>query len=145
MRVVILAVGKLRQPGLREVMDDYLARIRRYAQCDEIEIKDSAGQDQAGRFEKLIPERARVVALEVGGKSFDSHGLARFVGRVREETGSLALLLGGADGLPARVSAAAHERWSLSALTLPHRLARVVVAEQIYRAFTILNDEPYSH
>jgi 23S rRNA (pseudouridine1915-N3)-methyltransferase len=59
--------------------------------------------------------------------------------------GIVAFLIGGADGLPPDVSRAAHDRWSLSALTFPHRLARLVLVEQIYRAMTILRGEPYGH
>ena len=87
-----------------------------------------------------------IAALEVGGRAFDSAGLARWVGEQElAATGTLAFLIGGAYGLPASVSQRAHVRLSLSGLTLPHRLARLVLAEQIYRAFTILRNEPYSH
>jgi 23S rRNA (pseudouridine1915-N3)-methyltransferase len=87
-----------------------------------------------------------VIALEVSGRALSSHDLAQLVGRA--EDGSvlhLVFLIGGAYGLPPRTSQAADQQISLSQLTLPHRLARLVLVEQLYRAFTILRGEPYSH
>ena len=145
MRISIIAVGKIKQAGLRAELDDYLGRIRRYATCDEIELKDGTDAELRQRFDKAIPKRAQTVALEVDGKSLSSQGLAELVRRTELAAIPLAFLIGGAYGLPETVSSAAHTRLSLSAMTLPHRLARVVLAEQVYRAFTILRNEPYSH
>jgi len=146
MRIAIIAVGKIKQAGLRAELDDYLGRIRRYAGCEEVELKDGPERDVVARFERALPERGAVIALEVDGRELDSPGLARFVARHEQAaTGTLAFLVGGAYGLPAVVSKRAELRLSLSKLTLPHRLARVVLAEQLYRAFTILRNEPYSH
>lgn len=146
MKVAIVAVGKLRDAGLRAVLDDYLGRIRHYAPCDEVEIRDGNAAEVATRIDKALPARSRVVALEVDGERWDSRQLAAFVGRCEQDAvGTLVWLVGGADGLPAPVSARAHKKLSLSPLTFPHRLARVVLAEQIYRAFTILRGEPYAH
>lgn len=145
LKIVIVAVGKLKSSGLRAELDDYLGRIRRYASCDEIELKDEAERDLVARFAKVVPERALRVALEVDGTSHDSRGLSRFVGQHEERGSTLAFLIGGAYGLPKAISASAAHTLSLSKLTLPHRLARVVLAEQLYRSFTILRGEPYSH
>jgi len=144
--VHVIAVGKIKERGARELIDDYQKRIGRYATFHEHELKDAAHEELDERFRKLIPARAHVLALEVEGKALSSHDLARLVGRA--EDGSvmhLVFLIGGAYGLPPTSSKAAHERISLSKLTLPHRLARLVLVEQIYRAFTILRNEPYSH
>ena len=146
MRIAIIAVGKIKQPGLRAEIDDYLGRVRRYASCDEVELKDAPDRELLARFERALPERATIVALEVGGRAHDSPGFARFIGRCEmDAVGTLAFLIGGAYGLPAPVAARAQTRLSLSKLTLPHRLARLVLAEQLYRAFTILRNEPYAH
>ena len=89
---------------------------------------------------------ATVIALEVGGKSLTSEAFARGLERsMAQGKGVVTFLIGGADGLPPEVSRAAHDRWSLSSLTFPHRLARLVLIEQIYRAMTILRGEPYAH
>lgn len=146
MRVVIVAVGKVKERGLRDVLDDYYGRVRRYAKLEEIELKDAPADVLRERFAKAIDPRGRTVALEVDGKTLSSRQLAEAVGEC--ELGSvptITFLIGGAYGLPPDVSRSAHTRLSLSAMTLPHRLARVLLAEQVYRAFTILRGEPYSH
>lgn len=145
MRIAIIAVGKMKQAGLRAELDDYLGRIKRFATCSEVELKDAPEKELVPRFEKALPERAKIVALEVSGRALDSQGLARFVAQLERDPGSAAFLIGGAYGLPAAISKRADYQLSLSPLTLPHRLARVVLAEQLYRAFTILRNEPYSH
>lgn len=146
MRVLIIAAGKLKSSPLRVVLDDYLKRIGRYAACRELEIKDGAPEDVDARMRKAIPERSRVVALEVDGRAWSSERLAAFLdARELDGTAHLVWLVGGADGLPDSLSRDADLRLSLSPMTLPHRLARVVLAEQIYRAFTISRNEPYAH
>jgi len=144
MRIVVVAVGKLRDARMRDVVDEYVKRTRKYARCDEVEVRDAPASSLAERITRAIPERARVVALEVEGARWSSDELARFVGRAEQDgVGALVWLVGGAEGLPPEVSRRADQQLSLSAMTLPHRLARVLLAEQIYRAFTILRGEPY--
>ncbi len=146
MKIAIVAVGKVKERALRSVLDDYYGRIRRYTKLEEIELKDGAHDEVRARFEKAFDARGRVVALEVEGEAFSSRRLADFVQRCElDGVSSVSFAIGGAYGLPPEVSRAAHVRLSLSAMTLPHRLARVVLAEQIYRAYTILRGEPYSH
>ena len=146
MRIAIVAVGKVKQAGLRAELDDYLARVRRYAVCDEIEIKDGSARELRERFERALPERALVAALTIDGRAHDSPAFARWLGECElRSVGTLVFLIGGADGLPPEVVARAQRTVSLSPLTLPHRIARLVLAEQLYRAFTILRGEPYAH
>ncbi len=146
MRIVIAAVGKVKERGVREAIDDYVSRIDRYARVEEVELKDGAEDEVAARFRKVIGDRSRVVALEVDGKPWSSRALADFVGRCENDgVSAIVFLIGGAYGLPKALSRDADVRLSLSAMTLPHRLARLLLTEQIYRAFTILRNEPYSH
>jgi len=146
-RVRLIAVGKVKERGLRDAVDDYVGRIKRYAKVKEVELKDGSPADVEKRFRKAIPDdRARVVALEVNGKSWTSQRLSRFVGETQNRgVQTLCFLIGGADGLPPAISKEADVQLSLSAMTLPHRLARLFLAEQVYRAFTILRNEPYDH
>jgi len=145
-KITVIAVGKIKQAGLRTELNDYLGRIQHYATCHEVELKDGSEAEVCARFEKAIPSRAKRIALEVEGRSLTSHELADFVAHAeRTAVSTLAFLIGGAYGLPKAVSSAADMRLSLSKLTLPHRIARLVLAEQVYRAFTILRNEPYSH
>lgn len=146
MRFSIIAVGKVKQRGLREDIDDYLGRIRRYCPCEEVELKDAPDAELRARFERAAPARGMVVALEVGGRAWDSQQLAQFVGRCeRDAVQQVNWLIGGAYGLPTETSKSADIQLSLSPMTLPHRIARLVLVEQLYRAFTILRNEPYSH
>jgi 23S rRNA (pseudouridine1915-N3)-methyltransferase len=145
MRIVVVAVGRVKERPLRAVLDDYLGRIRRVTPCDEIELADAPAAKLEAGFTRATAE-ATTIALEIGGRALDSGGFARELGRATaRHKGIVAFLIGGADGLPASVSQGAHERWSLSALTFPHRLARLVLIEQVYRAMTILRGEPYAH
>jgi 23S rRNA (pseudouridine1915-N3)-methyltransferase len=144
--VHVIAVGKIKERGERAWIDDYAKRIGRYASYHELELKDGSEAEVEERFRKALPARASVVALEVEGKAWSSNELARFVGQCEDgAVQNVVFLIGGAYGLPASTSRAAQLRLSLSALTLPHRLARLLLVEQIYRAFTILRGEPYSH
>ncbi|MCC6874085.1 MAG: 23S rRNA (pseudouridine(1915)-N(3))-methyltransferase RlmH [Sandaracinaceae bacterium] len=146
MKIAIIAVGKVKEKPVRAILEDYLERVRRYARLEEIELRDGSESEVQDRFRKAIDPRAKVVALEVDGEAWSSERLARFVGDCElRSVSSIAFLIGGSYGLPPELSRGADLRVSLSALTLPHRLARVLLAEQIYRAFTILRGEPYSH
>lgn len=146
MHVHIIAVGKIKERGLRELLDDYGGRLERYGEYHELELKDGGGPEVEERIKRAIPARARVVALEVQGKPFSSEELAKYVGQCEDgAVQHLAFLIGGSYGLPQGASAAADLKLSLGRMTLPHRIARLVLVEQIYRAFTILRGEPYSH
>ena len=143
---MIIAVGKVKEGFLRQAVDSYLKRIKHYARVEEIEIKDGKPQDVTNRFFKAIPKRSRIVALEIKGRSFSSESFAELIGRFENSSvQSLVFLIGGSYGLPKDLIEVAHQTLSLSEMTLPHRLARLFLVEQIYRAFTILRGEPYSH
>jgi 23S rRNA (pseudouridine1915-N3)-methyltransferase len=145
-KIVIVAVGRVKERGLRAAVDDYEKRIARYAKLEEIELEDGRDAELEARFRKAIPARARTVALEVEGQRMSSERFARWIEQC--EIGAvpaIAFLIGGSYGLPKSVSAGADLRLSLSDMILPHRLARLFLTEQIYRGFTILRNEPYSH
>lgn len=145
-RVRIIAVGKAKDRELRSLLGDYYARIGRYAKLEEVELKDGKEAEVSDRLSRSIPDRSRVVALEVDGRGLSSHELAKWIGRAENDSvQTVVFLIGGAYGLPQAVSKKADLRLSLSAMTLPHRLARLVLAEQVYRAFSILRGEPYDH
>ncbi len=150
MEIAILAVGKLR-PSLREACDDYLRRLTRYVRVREVEVREAARaptiaaqrRQEAARLREQVPPGASMVALAREGRPVTSDGLARQMERWQLAGRPLALLLGGSLGLDPELVADAEMRWSLGPLTLPHELARLVVLEQVYRAFTILRGEPY--
>jgi len=137
MRYRVVAVGRIRDAALRTACDEYLKRLTRYARVETVEVKDDT------RLEQALGPDERVVALTRLGEPWSSDDLARRSAVWDQEGRAVALVVGGADGLPASVLERADGRWSLSALTLPHELARLVVLEQLYRAFTIRKGEPY--
>jgi 23S rRNA (pseudouridine1915-N3)-methyltransferase len=143
-RLLIVAAGKVREPHLRTAVDDYLHRARRYLPVDEIEVRTDARKGAAAILE-AIPDRYEVWVLDAGGEEPTSEALARSIeDRMGHGAKGLAFVIGPAEGLPRKVLARADRRIGLSRLTLPHRLARLVLVEQIYRAMTIIRGEPYS-
>ena len=139
MKLSVVAVGKIRERELRAVADEYLGRIRRYVRMDEIEVSSDAV------LERALPDGATIVALDPHGDALTSSAFAKKVESFgRRGKGDVAFVIGGAEGIPESLLRSADARLSLSSLTLPHRLARVVLFEQIYRAFTILRGEPYA-
>jgi 23S rRNA (pseudouridine1915-N3)-methyltransferase len=149
MNIALLAVGRLR-PYYRAASDDYLRRLSRYARVSECEVRETTsgspavGQrtDAAALLAKA-PDRATLVALARDGGPWSSQDLARRVERWRTSGRPVALVIGGSWGLGPAVLDVADATWSLGPLTLPHELARVVVLEQLYRAFTMLEGHPY--
>jgi 23S rRNA (pseudouridine1915-N3)-methyltransferase len=128
------------------LLANYYTRINRYAKLEEVELKDGNEAEVSERLARAIPDRSRVVALEVDGRAMSSHELAKWIDRAESDSvQTVVFLIGGAFGLPRQISKRADLRLSLSAMTLPHRLARLILAEQIYRAFSISRGEPYDH
>lgn len=145
MRLVIVAVGRVKDRIMRAAIDEYLTRVRRYVACDELEIADAPANKLAPTLTRATAG-ATVIALDVEGRALQSAVFARELERCASRgKGIVAFLIGGADGLPPDVLRDADARWSLSPLTFPHRLARLVLTEQLYRAMTILRGEPYGH
>jgi 23S rRNA (pseudouridine1915-N3)-methyltransferase len=141
MKIRLLWLGKTRREEIRTLVDDYVRRIERYTEIQVTELRDSS--PAALRKLKIEPG-AVVVLLDAGGKQFTSHQFARWLGELRDRgTRELVFLGGDAEGFPEDIRGSAKQRISLSTLTMPHEFARVVLAEQIYRAFAFLAGHPY--
>ena len=136
MRIIVVAVGRLRPPFVDDVAH-YAKLLGRYARLELIEVREDAAV--AAR----IPERAFVSLLDVEGSELDSVGFSEFLEQRRASGRDLCFVIGGPFG-GLRLARVDH-RLSLGALTLPHQLARVVLLEQIYRGHKILAGEPYHH
>ncbi|HET7038845.1 MAG TPA: 23S rRNA (pseudouridine(1915)-N(3))-methyltransferase RlmH [Gemmatimonadales bacterium] len=152
MVVRVVAVGRLRHAGLRDLCDEYRRRAERGLRIEVREVAEAgrrggtpaeARRLEAERLRAAVPAGTRLVALTRAGRALASDDFAALVGRWREEARDVALLLGGAFGLDAGLLARAELRLSLSPFTLPHELARVVLMEQLYRAVSILRGDPY--
>jgi 23S rRNA (pseudouridine1915-N3)-methyltransferase len=152
MRVTLVAVGQ-RMPGwVTEGFSEYTKRLRPRLPVELVEIaaaKRGSGDlaramaDEGKRLLAVPRPQDHVVALDERGKSRTSLELSRWLGERQHAGKDLVFLIGGADGFAPEVLARANERWSLSTLTLPHALVRVVFAEQLYRAVTLLDGHPY--
>lgn len=133
MRIYLYYIGKHRDTQATE----YVKRAGRYGKCEMREI-------QPNRFELWTKHPAAIkVFLDPGGKALTSHQFADVIGKAENDARDLVFVVGGADGLPAGWRERADWLLSLSAMTFPHELARVMLAEQLYRAFTILRGHPY--
>ena len=134
-------LGKTRREEARALLDDYTARIRHYADVEVTELREAS---PAALRKLKLDSNATIVLLDAAGKQFTSQQFAKWLGDLRDRgTRELVFLCGDAEGFPADLRAAAKQKLSLSTLTMPHEFVRVVLAEQIYRAFAILAGHPY--
>jgi len=137
MRIYLYYVGKPRDASANRMAEEYVRRSGRFGRCEMREIRPA-------RFDpwEKHPSATKIL-LDPAGKSMDSGAFAKLIGGAERDARDLVFLVGGADGLPEDWRARESMLLSLTSLTLPHELARVVLAEQIYRAFTMLRGHPY--
>ena len=140
MRLQLLMIGKTRRPEMCAIIDDYVNRIRRSCPIEILEVRDAEAA-----LKKLDADRAATpILLDAGGRAVDSNALANWLGELRDRaTRQVIFICGNADGFPESLRDRVTQKLSLSAMTLSHELARVVLAEQLYRAFAILSGSPY--
>lgn len=150
MRILLIATGE-RMPGwVQQGYQEYAKRLPPECGLHLTEITRGKGasvaraiHDEGERMVAAIPRGSRVIALEVDGRPWRTEELAQRLEEWMRSGGDIALLVGGPDGLSPACRARANEQWSLSPLTLPHPLVRIVLAEQLYRAWSILKGHPY--
>ncbi|HXZ11774.1 MAG TPA: 23S rRNA (pseudouridine(1915)-N(3))-methyltransferase RlmH [Candidatus Sulfotelmatobacter sp.] len=141
MKIRLVMLGKTRREEARALVEDYIGRIRRYTEVEITELRD--GAPAALRKLKIEPG-ATIVLLDAAGKQLTSQQFAQWLGDLRDRgMRELVFLCGDAEGFSEELQASARQKISLSTLTMPHEFARVVLAEQIYRAFAILAGHPY--
>jgi len=156
MKIQLWSVGKEHEAYVKAGVEDFTKRIARYYPVEWKVIAPSKNggtlsQPELKKKEAVILLEALtkddyLVALDERGKQLSSEGLAKFIqGRANESVRNLIFLIGGAYGLDETVLQRANHQWSLSQLTLPHQLVRLLLAEQVYRACTILRNEKYHH
>jgi 23S rRNA (pseudouridine1915-N3)-methyltransferase len=141
MKIRLIMLGKTRRPEVRTIIDDYAARIRRFAEVQLTELRE----DSAASLRKLaLDSAATVVLLDDAGKQQTSAQFAKWLGEARDRGArEIVFLCGGAEGFPEALRHRATQKLSLSSLTFSHELARAMLAEQLYRAFAILAGHPY--
>ena len=150
MKLRVIWTGKTRDAHLRALIDEYLKRLSHFAKCEISELRESPGNGKAGidkdsrRITDGLREGAIIVLLDPEGVEWTSTQLAKEIEGWRD-TGvkEVTFIVGGPNGVSAELAARAGKRWSLSRLTLTHEMARVVLLEQLYRAYTIIHGLPY--
>ena len=153
MNIHLIAVGEKMPAWVQQGYEEYAKRMPRECSLKLVEIAPGkrgknadiarAMRDEGQRMLAAIPKGARVIALEVNGRNWRTEQLAEQLGNWLGSGQDVALLVGGPEGLSDEARAAAQQQWSLSPLTLPHPLVRVLLSEQLYRAWSILNNHPY--
>jgi len=152
MKLLVIAVGNKMPRWVNEAFEEYAKRMPRDLRIDLVEVRPeprASGKStvqlleaEAGRLSRAVPRGAARVALDERGREFTTAELARWLAAQRQGGRDIAFLIGGADGL-APAAKNAEQVLRLSAMTLPHGLARVLLAEQLYRAAAILTHHPY--
>jgi 23S rRNA (pseudouridine1915-N3)-methyltransferase len=156
MRISFWSIGKAHEPYVKEGIEEFTKRTSKYfnVQWHIIPVPKNAGmlseidlkKREAETILSLLKEDDYLIALDERGKEMTSEGLAQFIQqRANESRKQLVFLIGGAFGLDEKVVKAAKYKWSLSQLTFPHHLVRLILVEQVYRACTILQNEKYHH
>lgn len=153
MNIHLIAVGEKMPAWIQQGYAEYAKRLPRECTLKLVEIPPGrrgknadiarALRDEGQRILEAVPKASRVIALEVRGRAWSTEQLAKQMTQWLAAGQDVALLVGGPEGLSEEARAAAGQQWSLSPLTLPHPLVRVVLAEQLYRAWSVINNHPY--
>jgi 23S rRNA (pseudouridine1915-N3)-methyltransferase len=154
MKIKVAWIGKTKEPAIQALTDEYLKRISHYAEIGGLTLKDEASIVSLARGEgrnnnnrhnnnKSKKDRHKLVLLDSRGKQLSSEELAEFLEREQLNAMPLLFAVGGSDGFSEEARREAGFTLSLGKMTLPHELARVVLVEQLYRAFTIIKNHPY--
>jgi 23S rRNA (pseudouridine1915-N3)-methyltransferase len=151
MRLRVIWTGKTRDANLRSLADGYLKRLSHFVRCDVTELRESANAESrtgidrdSKRISDALQSAAVVVLLDAGGNEWTSQQLAKEIQKWENSgTKEVAFVVGGPRGVSAELSERADKRWSMSRLTLTHEMARVLLLEQLYRAYTIVHGLPY--
>lgn len=153
MRILLLAVGQKMPAWIEQGYQEYAQRMPAEARLELKEIAPGKRgknadikriiEDEGQRLIAAIPRSAHIVVLDVEGRAHSTEQLAQRMDDWMHSGQDICLLVGGPEGLSAECRALAHEKWSLSPLTFPHPLVRVILAEQLYRAWSVLRNHPY--
>ena len=141
--IKIVCVGKIKEQYLQEAIADYMKRLSKYHKVNIIELEDSDMEEEAIRILRNIDNKDYVIALDINGNNLSSVELADKIDKQFISNSNITFVIGGSDGLDKIVKERSNYSLSFSKLTFPHQLFRVILLEQIYRSFKILNNETY--
>jgi len=148
--IKIITVGTIKEKYLKEAIEEYKKRIRKYTNLEIIEVKDEglvetskAKKLEAEKIKNHINERDYIITLEIEGREYNSVELAEKLRNIQNENSNITFIIGGSYGIDDSIKIKARMHLSFSKLTFPHQLFRVLLLEQIYRSFKINNNEKY--
>ena len=141
--IKIVCVGKIKEKYLRDAISDYEKRISKYHKINIIEVDDSNMKEESTRILKNIKKDDFVITLEINGNVISSMEFANKIDKLFITNSNITFVIGGSDGIDDSVKERSNYSLSFSTLTFPHQLFRVILLEQIYRCFKILNNETY--
>ena len=148
--IKIITVGQLKEKYLKEAVEEYTKRIKKYSNIEVIELKDEGLVEEAKaiklegeKIKKYISDRDYIVTLEIEGKQVSSTEFADKINNMLIENSNIVFIIGGSYGVSDEIKQISKFKLSFSKMTFPHQLFRVILLEQIYRGFKILNNESY--
>lgn len=148
--IKIIAIGSIKEKYLKEAIAEYQKRLQKYTSLEIIELKDESFDDidktlnkEAEKIKKHISEKDYIITLEIEGKQLDSVEFSKKLENIQLETSNITFIIGGSYGLSTETKEMSNYHLSISKMTFPHQLFRVILLEQIYRAFKIKNNESY--
>ena len=141
--IKIICIGKLKEDYLKDGINDYLKRISKYHKIEIIELPDSNINDEASEIMKHINNKDYIISLCIEGNELSSTELANKIDKAFITNPTITFIIGGSDGISEKIKERSNYKLSFSRLTYPHGLFRLILLEQIYRSFKILNNETY--
>lgn len=141
--IKVICVGKIKEDYLKEAISDYTKRINKYHKLEIIQVNDSNMNDESLLIMKHISDKDYVITLEIDGNSISSVELSEMIDKLFITNSNITFVIGGSYGLSEVVKKRSNYALSFSKLTFPHQLFRVILLEQIYRTFKIINNESY--
>jgi len=141
--IKVICVGKLKEKYLTDACLEYKKRISKYTNIDLIELKDSNIEKEKDEILKHIDKKDYIITLQIDGESIDSVELSKKIDKIFITNPNITFIIGGSDGLDEEIKRLSNCSLSFSKLTFPHQLFRVMLLEQIYRSFKIINNETY--
>ena len=148
--IKIITVGSIKEKYLKDAIDEYMKRIKKYTSIELIEVKDEGLVEEqkaiyleAEKIKKHISNKDYIITMEIEGKELSSTEFAEKLNKIQIENSNIVFIIGGSYGLSDEIKQQSKLHLSFSKMTFPHQLFRVLLLEQIYRAFKILNNESY--
>ena len=141
--IKIICVGKIKEQYLKDAILEYKKRISKYHKLEIIELPDNSIEEEGNAILKVINDKDYVITLEIEGQMIDSIEFCNRIEKIFIEHCNITFIIGGSDGLSDKIKAISNFKLSFSKMTFPHQLFRVILLEQIYRAFKIMKNETY--